>query len=131
MTDQSFPIDPTITVVNSVIDGVFSVAVKATQAALVASDPAIFGLPVIEPIDNELIQLIANALYKQFAGWVSFEILDFKDSAELTDEQKALAALKAAQSQGDPSALTQALTNFDQAVAKLTRFDGAASPPSL
>jgi hypothetical protein len=130
-TSQPFPTDSTTIVVNTVIDGVFKTAVAAAQAALVAADPAIFGLPVLKQVDDEVIHLIGNLIYQQFAQWVSFEILDFKDSSQLSDEQKALVALKQAQQGSDPHALQTALSQFDQAVEKLTHLDGAAHPGSL
>lgn len=122
-----FPTNPTTLVVNQTIDGVFGVAVGAAQAALIAADPAVFGFPIIAFLDDQVIQLVANEIYKQFAQWVSFEIIDFDDAAQVTDQQKALAALKAAQTSGDPNALAQALTNFDQAAQALTHIDGAGT----
>lgn len=122
-----FPVNPVATVVNQAIDGVFGVAVKAAEASLVATDPVVFGNPILEKIDNEVIQLVANAIYKQLAQWVSFEIIDFEDASELSDEQKALIALKAAQKSGDPHALIQALAAFDKAAEALTHIDGSGT----
>ena len=122
---QPFPTNPTTVVVNQAIDGVFGIAVKAAEVALVTADPAVFGIPVIQDIDDEVIQLVANAIYKQFAQWVSFEIIDFDDAAEVSAEQKALVALKAAQKSGVN--LAQALANFDQAVEATTHIDGAGT----
>lgn len=131
MTTQPFPTNATATVVNQGIDGVFGIAVKAAEASLIAADPPLFGNPIVEKIDNEVFNLVANAIYKQFAMWVTFEIIDFEEGSELTDEQKALIALKAAQNSGDPLALAQALSNFDKTTAALTHMDGAAAPGSL
>lgn len=131
MVDQPFPTNQTATVVNSVVDGVFGIAVKTVEASLVAANPALFGNPILEKIDNEVIELVANALYQQFAEWVTFEVIDFQVSGEVSDEKKALIALKAAQKSGDPNAIAQALAAFQKAVVGLTVFDGAAQPGSL
>ena len=125
-TNPPLPTNPTTQVVNTVIDTVWQAAVTAAEAALIAAVPEM-GVPVVKQVSQEVIQLVAQAIYKQFALWVSFEIIDFQDSAELTSEQKALVALKSAQKSGDPLALAQALSNFDQSVAALTRIDGAGT----
>lgn len=123
-----FPTNTTATVVNQGIDGVFGVAVKAAEAALIAADPAIFGIPLLEKIDNEVIELVANAIYKQFALWVTFEVIDFQVSGEVTDEKKALVALKLAQKKGDTSEISKALSDFQKAVVGVTHIDGSAHP---
>lgn len=125
---QPFPTDTTTTVVNSAIDGVFGVAVKAVQSGLIALDPPVFGNPVLETIDDEVIQLVANEIYKQFALWVDFDIIDFKVGGEVTDEKKALIALKAAQKAGDKNAEAQALSDFQKSVVGVTHIDGSANP---
>lgn len=118
-----FPTNPTTTIVNQVIDTVWEAAVKAAEAALIAAVPEM-DAPVIEQVSQEVIQLVANALYKQFALLVSFEIIDFQDAGELNAQQKALIALKAAQKLGDTNVLAQALKNFDDATEALTHLDG-------
>jgi hypothetical protein len=127
VTDQTqpFPTNPVTTTVNQAIDGVFGVAVKAAETSLIALNPAIFGNPILETIDDKIIELVANAIYQQFALWVSFEIIDFTDAHQVSSEQKALIALKAAQASGDKNALIQALADFDKSVEALTHFNGA------
>lgn len=125
-TNPPLPTSPTTQVVNTVIDTVWQAAVTAAEAALIAAVPEM-GVPVVKQVSQEVIQLVANAIYKQFALFVSFEIIDFSDAIELNDQQKALVALKAAQKSGDPLALAQALSNFDQSVAALTHMDGAGT----
>lgn len=125
-----FPTNSTATVVNRGIDGVFGVAVKAAEAAIVAEVP-VLGNPVLEKIDNAIIEFVANKIYQQFALFVTFEIIDFQVGGEITDQKKALIALKAAQKSGDANALAKALSDFDKATVALTHMDGAANPGSL
>ncbi len=127
MSNSPFPINQTTVVVNQAIDGVFGVAVKAAEASLIAANPAIFGNPILETIDNKVIEIIANAIYKSFAQWVSFEIIDFTDASEVNAEQRALIALKAAQAGSDPNVLNEALKSFDRAVEANTHLDGSGA----
>lgn len=130
MTSNPFPTNQTATVVNKGIDGVFGVAVKAAEIAIVAEVP-VLGNPILEKIDNAIIEYVANKIYQQFAEWVTFEIIDFEVGGEVTDQKKALIAMKAAQKEGNQNALIQALAAFDAATVKLTVIDGAANPGSL
>jgi hypothetical protein len=126
MTDTPFPTNQTATVVNQGIDGVFNVAVKAAEIAIVAEVPFL-GNPILETIDNAIIEYIANKIYIQFAQWITFEIIDFQVGGEVSGAKTALIALKAAQKSGDKNAIIQALAAFDKATVKLTHFDGATS----
>ena len=123
-TNPPLPTNPTTQVVNTVIDTVWQAAVTAAEAALIAAVPEM-GVPVVKQVSQEVIQLVAQAIYKQFALWVSFEIIDFQDSAELTSEQKALVALKAAQKSG--VGLSAALAAFNAAVESLTHINGVGT----
>lgn len=129
-TDKPLPINSAATVVNHGIDGVFGVAVKAAEAAIVAEVPALAN-PILQKIDNAIIEYIANKIYQQFALFVTFEIIDFQVGGEVTDQKKALIALKAAQKAGDLNALAKALSDFDKATVKLTVIDGVAHPGNL
>ena len=138
MTSQAFPTNTTAAVVNTAIDGVFGVAVKAAQTALItALDSAepIFAAPVLSTITeaaiDELVQFLGNEIYKNFALWVTFAIIDLQVRGEQSNVATALAALKTAQASGDESAIQAALTKFGTAVQALTHIDGSSIPPSL
>lgn len=131
MQNAPFPSNPTTTVVNEVIDEIFKGAVKMAQVDLAASDPPITANPIIEFIDDQIIEWIANKIYQQFALMVSFEIIDYQVSGEISDSKKALIALKAAQAKGDKDEIAKALADFQKATVALTTFNGAAIPGHL
>ena len=124
------PTNETTTVVNTGIDGVFSASVTAAEAALHVALPWT-NWPVIGPVINFLIGQISSKIYQYLSLCVSFTIIDAQSSGEVSDFNKALAALKAAQASGDSNAIQTALTNFQSAVSSLTVWDGANRPSSL
>lgn len=124
---EPFPTNPTASVVNQAIDGVFNVAAKMADAAIFTAAPFLAD-PVLSELTEEAVQLIANAVYKQFATFVTFEIIDFQSGVEASDQQKALTALKVAQKSGDQNAIQTALTAFAKSCESLTHLDGASQP---
>ena len=130
MTSSPFPTNSTATVVNKGIDGVFKVATQMAEAALIAEFPVLAN-PILEKIDDTVIELVANKIYQQFALFVTFEIIDVQVGGEVSDEKKALIALKAAQKLGDKNAESQALSDFQKACVHLTVIDGAAQPGNM
>ena len=138
MSTAPLPSNQTATVVNSVIDGVFKVAVDAgATTAIAALDSAVpeFAAPVISTLTDDAIQWLAgyigNAIYQKFALFVTFEIIDIQVGGEVSDVKTALANLKAAQASKDPAAIQTALQAFGQAVGNLTHLDGVANPGNL
>lgn len=123
-----FPVDPTTTVVNKALDGLVGVLVKAIEADVAALAPPFTSNPIAMTIDDEIIQLIANALYKKFALVVDFVIIDYKVDGQEKDFKAALAALKLAQGKGDQNAIQLALTELGKNVGALTVLNGAAQP---
>ncbi len=126
--NDPFPIDPTTVVVNKALDGLVGILVKAIEADVAALAPPFTANPVVMVIDNEIIQLIANALYKKFALVVDFAIIDYKVDGQEKDFKAALAALKLAQGKGDQNAIQLALTELGKNVGALTVLNGAAKP---
>lgn len=100
------------------------------EAAIIAEVPVLAN-PILEKIDNAIIEYVANKIYQQFALFVTFEIIDFQTGAEVSADKKALVALKLAQSKGDQNAILQALAEFQKACVSLTHIDGAAPPGSM
>lgn len=130
MTSEPFPVNRPATVVDRGIDGVFKVAVQMAEAAIVAEVPVLAN-PILEKIDNAVIEYVANKIYQQFALFVTFEVIDFETGAEVSDEKKALIALKLAQKAGKTDEITKALEDFQKACVNLTHIDGAAHPGNL
>lgn len=124
------PVNSTATTVNKAIDGVFTVGVGLAETAIKAEVPFL-ALPIISTIFDWLLKMIANKIYQYFALFVTFEIIDVQVSGQVSDSQKALAALKAAQAKGDPVEIAKALKDFNDATDHLTHWDGGANPGSL
>lgn len=131
MGDQPFPTNPAAPVVDGALDGIFGIAIKMAENAIFASAPPWTSNPLSKFIIDQVIQFIANKVYRQFALMVSFQIIDYQIGAEVTDQKKALAALKAAQEKGSPDEIERALAAFQKTTVALTRFDGAAPPGHL
>ena len=122
--------NPITTTVNSAIDGVFSVGVNLAESSIKTAVPWL-GWPIIGTVVNWIVYEIANRVYQYFSLFVSFEIINIQTGAELSESQKALAALKDAQLKGDQVAIATALKNFQDATKSLLHFDGASGPGSV
>jgi hypothetical protein len=133
--DGPFPTNPSASIVDPVLDGVFNAALTIAETALIADFPVVFGLPVIgllaQFVLKQVLGYLANRVYRQFALMVMFTIIDYQISGEVSDAGQALAALKAAQLKGDPNEIQTALVHFQAATVSLTRFDGADPAGSL
>lgn len=130
MATSPFPINTGATVVNSVIDGVFKVCVVGAETAIFAEVPVLAD-PILDDITDGLVEYIANKIYQEFAQFATFEVIDFQKSGDLSDDKKALVALKAAQQAGDQGGINSALLAFAKARAALTVTGGAAPPGHL
>jgi hypothetical protein len=130
MTIENFPTNPTESVVNTSIDGIFKIGVNLAEKAIVVQVPFL-GLPVINSIFNGIVGWLANQIYQQFAKFVDFGIIDLQVGTEEQSVAVALAALKAAQAGGDEVAIQKALQNFGTAVGGLTNLQGSSNPGSM
>ncbi len=124
------PVNTTAATVNTAIDGVFSVGVVLAETSLKTAVPFL-GWPIIGTVVNWAIELISNKVYQYFSLFVTFEIISIQTSAQVSESQKALAALKAAQKKGDQNEISVALKNFKTATTSLTHWNGSANPGSL
>lgn len=130
MASVPAPTNSTATVVNTAIDGVFTVGVNLAETSIKTAVPFL-GWPIIGSIVNWIVGAIANKIYQYFSLWVTFEIIDVQVSGQVSDSQKALAALKTAQASGNEVQIAQALQQFQTATSSLTSWNGGASPGSL
>jgi hypothetical protein len=130
MPTEPIPTNQTATVVNKVIDGIFNTAVTLGENALYAEAPWL-KLPIINQIFTFIVKSLVGKIYAYFALGVTFAIIDVQASSEVSDYQKALAALKAAQASGDLNALNDALSKFNAAASAVTHWDGGANPGSM
>lgn len=130
MSTQPIPTNPTATVVNTVIDGVFTASVSAAETAIKTAVPWL-GWPIIGTIVNFIVNSIANKIYQYFSLCVTFAIIDVQVSGQVSDFNLALSNLKKAQASGDKNAIAKALSEFKTASESLTHWDGGANPGSL
>jgi len=100
-----------------------------TENMLIALDPPILGNPIVQLVDDEIIKLVARALYMQLAMLFSFKIIAYQEGVHNEAYKTFLIALEAAQKKGDKNEIAKALIDFQKACGGLTTFVGAGTPP--
>lgn len=128
MGDSPTTTNKTATFADQVLHAtIFDVAVKAAEATLEASVPAL-KLPILEQLEEGVFDLIADAIYQKLALSVTFIIIDAQTSAEAAAANSAADALKTALNGDDANAINQATINFEKSFGSLVHLDGSATP---
>ncbi len=127
METAPFPTNQTASTVDKAIDGVFGVATSLGKNALFVAVPWT-NWPILRNIVGYLIDKFSDLVYKNFALFVTFKIIEIQVGGQVSDSNAALAELKRAQISGDAHAIELALERFANATAALTHLDGSATP---
>lgn len=112
-------------VVNAVLKEAVNLGLTALETALATYLP-FTALPVIHQIIDAGIDWVGNIIYTAIANEGTFLILKFETSLEKDQFMTAATALRAAQTSGDPNALTQAEKDFAASSSSLIHSDGSS-----
>jgi hypothetical protein len=115
------------TIFDSLIKGAETSIIGLTYNAIIAAVPWL-GLPVIKQVWTGIFAFIADYFTRQAELGATFAVIDTQVNEEELTFNQALAALKAAQTSGDPNAISVAEKNFINAATALGSYDGSATP---
>ena len=107
-------------------------AVEDAWLAIVSS-VSFLADPIIGPLAEWIFFNGASCLYGVLVNWVNFQVIKFTTETELTAYNNAVAALEAAQgtANGDPDALQQAQSDFNNNLFNLIHIDATTTTLSL
>lgn len=108
--------------------GIVNIGVAAGEAILFAEVPFL-AFPGLKQLVDLLIGWLSGYLIRGLSTVVTFAVIDVQVGAEKSDFNDALAALKAAQAGGDPSAIAKAMAAFQVAVQNMGHSDGSGPVP--
>lgn len=124
MADTPTTTNTAATLGATVLGGLFSAAVDSAQAAITVDVPFL-GLPGFKQLLGLALGYVAGKMQKPLAALVVDGTISVQIAEEKSGANSATSALLTAQQSGDPNAVTQAQTNFENAFANLGHFDGS------
>lgn len=104
--------------------------VETTVEKLAEADVPILAAPVVKTLFEMVVGWLFGYIARAFSLFGIQMTIIIQTGAEVSSDNKALAALVAAQKSGDPVAIQKALAAFQLAVQNLGHADGSATPSS-
>lgn len=125
--------DPTtdnkaLEIINGIISALMAGGEKAAEAYIVALDPALLGLPIINWIVDEGVQYLATILSVAGQKFADNLVINIQTEQEGNDVINATTALAIAQASNDAKAIAQAVVTAGQAYKAAFNLDGWANP---
>lgn len=112
--------------INSVLKTVVDLGLNTAKAAAITAEPWL-GLPVISEVFSFFMGKISGYISDALIDYATFTTIDIQTGSELSAFNAAATNLKAAQSQGDPNAISTAQDAFKRTLASLVHFDGSST----
>lgn len=100
-----------------IFKSIISIAVQTLKV-----DLPVFALPVISQLTDFVFHFVGKTLFYHLAQYLTFQIIEWKESSNLQSVQRSMSELNKAYSQGSKDDIEKSKKKFEEDFARLVRF---------